>query len=388
MAKKETAGAADYGLGPYKYPRGWFVIAEANELDDGPIAKTFFDKDFALYRGKSGRVVLLDAYCKHMGTHLAASKTAYIAQTEDLIEGDSIRCPYHAWRYNEKGDVDHIPYHDATKCPKSASIESYHVREVMGMIMMWHHPEGGEPELEPPYLPMWDDERAIHWQLDHLGTLPIHGIEITDNMADAQHLGPTHGSPVEYFENEIKDGVVIQRQGGVLAVYKSKLDSVTWYSTPGVLCSKQTWAGMTMVELICNTPVSDGVSQCWHGVLSLSDHNPATHADMAKAKALQEGALTAFAADFDVWSNKTPATKVMRLKKDGRFDMVRKWVSQWYMSAEDAEAVRAEVNGFHPIPDFPRPDPAKKTSGYEDDCFLTRGADGTVRSVYTGEEVK
>lgn len=383
MPRKEQATGADYGLGPYKYPRGWFVIAEANEIDDGPIAITFFDKDFALYRGKSGRVVCLDAYCKHMGTHLAASNTAHIAATGDLIEGDSIRCPYHAWRYSAEGDVDDIPYHDGP-CPKSASLESYPVREVMGTIMMWHHPEGGEPEFEPPYLPMWDDEQAIHYELDHLGTLPIHGIEITDNMADAQHLGPTHGSPVEYFENEIRDGLVIQRQGGVLDIYKSKLDSVTWYATPGVLCSKQTFAGMTMVELICNTPVEDGVSQCWHAVLSLSDNVPPTHADIAKARALQEGALGAFAADFDVWKNKNPAKKIMRLKTDGRFDLVRKWVGQWYMSAEDAEAVRAEINGIHAIPGMPQPSDEQKSSGYEDDCFQTRTADGTLTSAYPG----
>ncbi len=379
------ATAADYNLGPNTFPRGWFIVAESKDLDNGPMAVRFFGQDLALYRGESGKPVLLDAYCAHMGTHLTASTSAMIVKNDEQIEGDSIRCPYHGWRYNADGDVDDIPYHDGP-CPKSASIESYHVREVMGMIMMWHHPEGGEPEFEPPYLPSWDDERAIHYELDHLGTLPVHPIEITDNMADAQHLGPTHGSPVEYFENEIRDGLVIQRQGGVLDIYKSKLDSVTWYATPGVLCSKQTFAGMTMVELICNTPVEDGVTQCWHAVLSLSDNYPPTHADIAKAKALQEGALTAFAADFDVWKNKTPATRVMRLKRDGRFDYVRKWVGQWYMSAEDARAVREEINGIHPIPGLPQPGDEQKNGGYEDDCFLTRAADGSIVSAYPGRQ--
>lgn len=386
MAQKERATAADYGLGPYEFPRGWFMIAEATELNDGPMAVTFFGKDFALYRGDSGRVVLLDAYCKHMGTHLTASKSAHIVASDQevQIEGDSIRCPYHAWRYDADGHVDDIPYHDGA-CPKSASIESYPVREVMGMILMWHHPEGGEPEFEPPYLPMWDAPNAIHWEMDHLGEVPINGIEICDNMADSRHLGPTHGAPCEYFENEFVDRLVIQRQGGVLDAYKTQLDSTTWYSTPGILFSKQTFAGMTMIEIIVNTPVEHGVSKCWHGNLALAHNTPPNHNDITLARNLQKGALGAFAADFDVWMNKKPATKIMRMKTDGPFHLVRKWYSQWYMSAEDAKAIHEEINGVHACLGMDQPSEELRKQGYEDDCFKRRGVDGNLADAYKGE---
>jgi len=62
------AKAADYGLGPNTFPRGWFIVAESKELDAGPMAVRFFGQDLALYRGESGRPVMLDAYCAHMGT--------------------------------------------------------------------------------------------------------------------------------------------------------------------------------------------------------------------------------------------------------------------------------------------------------------------------------
>ena len=42
------AQAADYGLGPNTYPRGWFIVAESREIDNGPIGVTFFGRDFAL----------------------------------------------------------------------------------------------------------------------------------------------------------------------------------------------------------------------------------------------------------------------------------------------------------------------------------------------------
>ena len=188
------ATAADYDLGPNTFPRGWFIVAESNELDAGPLAVRFFGQDLALYRGESGKPVLLDAYCAHMGTHLTASESAMIVKNGEQIEGDSIRCPYHGWRYNADGDVDDIPYFDGP-CPKSASIRSYPVVDNMGCIMAWYDPDGRAPDYEAPHLPEWEDAQWVNWQLDHLGEIPIHPQEILDNMADARHLGPTHGAP-------------------------------------------------------------------------------------------------------------------------------------------------------------------------------------------------
>ncbi len=129
------ATAADFNLGEYTFPRGWFMIAEASELDDGPQGVRFFGKDFALYRGESGRVVLLDAYCVHMGAHIAEGRSASIVANGEQLEGDSIRCPYHGWRYNAEGQVDDIPYFDGP-CPKAAKIESYRVLEKLGPVLM------------------------------------------------------------------------------------------------------------------------------------------------------------------------------------------------------------------------------------------------------------
>ena len=362
------ATSQDYGLGPYTYPRGWFVIAEARELDDGPMAVSYFGKDFALYRGESGRVVLLDAYCKHMGTHMTKSRSAHIAATSQLIEGDSIRCPYHAWKYGPTGELEEIPYQPGV-CPKSANIEAYHVVEMMGCIFMWHNPEGGEPEFEPPYLPAWDSETAIHWQLDHLGEVPIHQLEILDNMSDVRHLGPTHGSPCEYFENEYRNEVCIQRQGGTLATYRAHLDTVTWYTGPGILLSKQTYLGLELFELIANTPVKDGISKAWHAVLSFSPDGPPKAKDIVTAREAQAQALAAFSTDFEVWKHKLPAITVMQTKNDGQFKHQRKWASQFYMSAEEARKVHTEVNCVLPVLDFPQPTTEVRDGGFEDDCF-------------------
>ena len=69
------ATSIEYSLGPHTFARGWYVIAESHELTERPLALRFFDQDFALYRGESGQLVLLDAHCPHMQCHIAASDT-------------------------------------------------------------------------------------------------------------------------------------------------------------------------------------------------------------------------------------------------------------------------------------------------------------------------
>ncbi|MAT91162.1 MAG: (2Fe-2S)-binding protein [Halioglobus sp.] len=366
------ARTADYGLGPYTYPRGWFVVAESSELDEGAMALRYFGREYAMYRGESGRVVILDAFCKHMGTHLARSTSAHIVTSAQQIEGDSIRCPYHAWKYGADGQLEEIPYQPGV-CPASAALRSHPVRELMGCILMWFDPEEGEPDFEPPYLPAWDRPDAIHWQLDHLGEVPVHQVEILDNMTDVHHLGPTHGSPCEYFENEFRDTLVIQRQGGFLAPYQAHLDTVTWYTGPGILLSKQTFNGVEMYELIANTPVADGLTRAWHAVLSFAQGNPASAADIDNARQAQAGALAAFSADFEVWKHKAPAIKVMQTRNDGHFNIQRKWVSQFYMPAAEARKVQEEINGVLPVAEFPQPSRAGRDAGFEDDCFQLMG---------------
>ncbi len=338
------ATAADYGLGPNVFPRGWFIVAESKELDQGPLAVRFFGQDLALYRGESGRPVLLDAYCAHMGTHLTDSNSAMIVKNGKQIEGDSIRCPYHGWRYNADGDVDDIPYHDGP-CPKSASIRSYPVVDNMGCVMAWYDPDGRAPDYDPPKLPEWDDPQWVQWQLDHLGELNIHPQEILDNMADVRHLGPTHGAPSEYFENEFRDHVYIQRQGGPMQLYNTYLYTTTWYTGPGLLLSKQVFGDTLIYELIANTPVEDGVVKCWHACLYRGSAKPATAQDREAAQQAQAGALEAFSADFNIWQNKRPALKIMQLKTDGPFRVGRQWYAQFFQCPDEAKATRQALNG-------------------------------------------
>jgi len=69
------------------------MVAAASEVTAVPLAVRYFGQDLVLYRGESGRAYLVEAYCPHMGTHLAKNTTSYVVRDKTQVEGDSIRCP-------------------------------------------------------------------------------------------------------------------------------------------------------------------------------------------------------------------------------------------------------------------------------------------------------
>ena len=92
------------------YPRGWFVVAFSEDIAVGETRSlSYFGEKLVAFRGEDGTVRVLDAYCAHMGADLAAG---------GKVIGNTIECPFHAWRYAGTGECVAIPY--AKKIPVKA----------------------------------------------------------------------------------------------------------------------------------------------------------------------------------------------------------------------------------------------------------------------------
>lgn len=341
------ATSAEYGLGDFTYPRGWFMAGASDEATTAPLAVRFFGQDMVLYRGQSGRVFLVEAYCPHMGTHLARNTSSYVVRDKEHVEGDSIRCPYHGWRFGPDGKCNDIPYSPAP-IPKAACLKSWRVIERAGCIWMWHDSEGGAPDYDVPAFENYENPAWVKWKIDHLGELACHPQEILDNMTDKGHLGPVHGSvDMVRFENEFSDHVVRQILSAghkTLTTSSEPMTNDTWYTGPGILQS--TMEGeMPSLILIAHTPVDDGVVKVWHALLVKSQHAVATDEDVAIARAYQQASLEAFSQDFEIWANKRPCINPMMVKGDGPFDKLRIWYKQFYNPRARAGEFHARANG-------------------------------------------
>ena len=341
------ATTAEYGLGPHAFPRGWFAVANASEVGRKPIGVHYFGQDMVLYRGESGRVVMLDAYCPHMGTHLASGPNSVTAIRPSHMEGDNIRCPFHAWRFGPDGVCNNIPYHDGA-IPAAARVKSWTVEERYDIVFAWHDPEDQAPDFDIIDFPEWDDPEWIRWQgLEFLADLN-HPVEIFDNMSDVAHLGLLHGGDAIAYENEYEGHLLHQRQRSSVEagdLFDDTYSTLAGYVGPGIAFGK--FQEMFAREIICVTPIDDGTCRLWQTAMLKRREGQSDK----EARAMRAHVSAMFGEglmrDGEVWSMKRPAIVPMQLTSDGPFGQSRIWLSQFYNPRAQAAQIVARVAGTH-----------------------------------------
>ena len=168
-----------------RYPRGWFQVAYCDELKPGDVMPLkYFGVDLVMFRTEDGTAKVLDAYCPHMGAHLGHG---------GKIVGDSIVCPFHAWKFGEDGKCTEVPY--AGSLPRKAKLTGWPVHEVNGLIMVWHDIEGREPQWKTPQIPAWrNTEWTSYWR--KRWKLRTHNQDMCENVVDRAHFRYVHGMKV------------------------------------------------------------------------------------------------------------------------------------------------------------------------------------------------
>jgi 3-ketosteroid 9alpha-monooxygenase subunit A len=342
------ATSAEYKLGEFPFPRGWFAVAKSSEIGRRPMSVHYFGQDMVIYRGASGRAVILDAFCPHMGTHLGSAPNSATSISETYMEEDNIRCPFHAWRFGADGVCNHIPYSDAA-IPPQARVKSWRIEERYGIVFTWHDPEQQAPDFAIAAFPEWDDPTYIRWEsIEYLCDL-YHPIEIFDNMSDPAHLNHLHGTKVISYENEV-DGIILYQREAALApqgdsTIGDRLTTIAGYAGPGIAFGRFT--ELQAAQIICATPIDDGTCRLWQAVMvkprAGMTGDVAKHYRDGLSKKLGDGLLR----DAEVWAAKKPALNIMQMPGDGPFRQSRVWYSQFFNPRAQAAEIVGRVNGKH-----------------------------------------
>src|SRR5215510_13488200 len=179
-------------------PNGWFQVAYSDELAPGQVMPLdYFGGSLVLFRTESGEAKVLDAFCPHLGAHLGYG---------GKVEGGCIRCPFHAWKFDGSGACTEIPY--ANKIPPKAKLRTWSVREVAGLIMVWHHAAGDAPGWDLPEVPEygdaeWTDYERRRWKIK------TRNQEMAENAVDSAHFKYVHGtSNMPSSQAEVRDHVL------------------------------------------------------------------------------------------------------------------------------------------------------------------------------------
>ncbi|MEE2678492.1 MAG: Rieske 2Fe-2S domain-containing protein [Myxococcota bacterium] len=169
---------------PLPIPFGWFRVADSASLATGEVrAERYAGRELVLFRDASGTARVFHAYCPHLGAHLGHGGT---------VDGETLRCPFHGWRFDGSGRCVAIDY--ARRIPARARVESYPVCEKNGMVFFWYHPKGESPGWEIPDVP---ELRSDAWMPPHTVQYRVrsHAQEMAENVVDPAHFQVVHGTP-------------------------------------------------------------------------------------------------------------------------------------------------------------------------------------------------
>lgn len=198
-AQKASTDMADRET-PFLYDE-WYVAAFTDEIGRTLLRRTILDRRIVFYRTEAGEAVALADRCAHRSYPLSAG----------LLDGDTIVCGYHGFRYDAAGDCIEVP--SAAKCPRSIGVKRFPLVEQGDLVWIWMG-EGDATEPDLHKLPVVsfltsDDWTRSKGYFHHPGNY----VSLHENLLDLTHLSYVHaksfGTP-DYarapFKTEMKDG--------------------------------------------------------------------------------------------------------------------------------------------------------------------------------------
>ncbi|MGP1385175.1 MAG: aromatic ring-hydroxylating dioxygenase subunit alpha [Thainema sp.] len=174
---------------PDRFIEGWYWALRSHRLKANQVkAVTVQGRDLAIYRDRNGHVTALDAYCPHMGAHLAEGK----------VEGEGLRCFFHNWKFDTTGQCVDSP---ALRKPAAACVRSFPTAEQYGLIWVWTGDEAKAPVPFPPELEEVECDAAFGRRFEK----NCHPNVVMINAIDAHHFNTVHNLPLDVvFTKEVK----------------------------------------------------------------------------------------------------------------------------------------------------------------------------------------
>lgn len=325
----------------YRYPTGWYVVAWSSDVRPGDVRRLhYFGRELVCFRGESGSVAVLDAYCQHLGGHLGVGGT---------VVGDEIKCPWHAWQWRQDGTNSLIPY-SRERCKRGVRIRTYPAMEWYGMVLAWFDRDGGEPTWQPPDVPELEsgEYSAMHPHSRMLNRVKVHPQMIVENAADPYHIAPVHHgdrpaetTSFELHEYHLHATVRVNYGGGHERTWLTPdgpVDGDVVYDTFGLGIGFVRFPPevLASVQITSHTPVDDEYTDYWFVMACRREAGHEGDAPGPRAQrwiALQQEIIK---QDFFTWENMQYLTQPSFAVEEARnYAALRRWARRFYPDVAD-----------------------------------------------------
>jgi len=163
------------------FRRYWIVIGTTRDLHDIPEAVKVLGEELVLFRDQTGQLGLVGMHCPHRGASLEYGD----------IENGGIRCAYHGWLFNVRGQCLEMPAEPTeSNFPDKVKHLSYPVREQGGFIFAYLGPHQADPPPLPRYKALADG--AGQRSLEATRIYDYNWFNFIENGADPVHFSILH----------------------------------------------------------------------------------------------------------------------------------------------------------------------------------------------------
>jgi phenylpropionate dioxygenase-like ring-hydroxylating dioxygenase large terminal subunit len=158
----------------------WYVACLSTELAKTPIAVTILGLPLVLFRDSKGLAHCFLDRCPHRNAPLSAGR----------VEGDSLRCGYHGWRFGSDGSCVEVPGLCGEIGARGRRATAYPTQEQDGYLWVYCNAEE-EPAGSPYRLPLAGEKGFTTVKGEFVINGTLHAT--LENILDVPHTAFLHG---------------------------------------------------------------------------------------------------------------------------------------------------------------------------------------------------
>ena len=164
--------------------RHWIPVCLAEEVaeaDGTPVHAKIPGEDLVVFRDSGGNVGVLDEHCPHRRASLVMGRN----------EEGGLRCLYHGWKVDVKGNVLEMASEPASSglCSK-VKHTAYPTEEWGGFVWAWMGPADAMPAFEPPAFAPTAQTRVSIVKVQ----VPCNWAQILEGAIDSAHSSSLHST--------------------------------------------------------------------------------------------------------------------------------------------------------------------------------------------------
>jgi phenylpropionate dioxygenase-like ring-hydroxylating dioxygenase large terminal subunit len=254
----------------------WYVVADAGDVRDEPIAVRLLGDSFVVWRGGDGVLAAAPDRCPHREAPLSLGH----------LRDGCLVCPYHAWAFAVDGTCVDVPSAGAgAPIAPSANLALLTVLELYGLV--WLCP--GTPSAEPPRIDQ-DADPSFRRLTSGMETWSVSATRMADNFCDVAHFPYVHAGTIGPDTDPVVAPISVVQLDTDFVGYEYTVDvrdehgndvrqrMSTAFHLPFVVRSDTFYesgprTGHDRVLLLCTTPVDDVTSLFTFVVWRNHDHD-------------------------------------------------------------------------------------------------------------------